>query len=76
MPLIVTSSCGAVVEDGVQGFIVPPGDHGAIVERLQALRDSPTLLERMSLAASARATEFSVEAYARKLVASLTARAG
>ena len=76
VPVIATPSCGSIVEDGVQGYIVPPGDQVAIAERLQALRDSPTLLARMSLAASARAAEFSVEAYASRLVASLTARAG
>ena len=59
----------------MQGFIVPPGDQEAITERLRELRDSPTLLERMSVAASARALEFSVEAYARRLVASLATRA-
>ena len=74
VPVISTSNCGSVVEDGIQGFIVPPGDPVAIAERLQALRDSPTLLERMSLAASARAAEFSVAAYASRLVASLTAQ--
>ena len=76
LPLIVTPNCGSIVEDGVQGFIVPPGDQVAIAERLQVLRDSPTLLERMALAASARAADFSVEAYSRRLVASLTARPG
>ena len=57
LPVIATACCGAVVEDGISGFIVPPGDPRSIVEALEALSE-PGRLEVMSAAASARAKTF------------------
>jgi glycosyltransferase involved in cell wall biosynthesis len=60
VPVIVTSTTGAAdwVEDGVNGFIVPPRDPEAIRERLQWCYDHP---ER--LAALGRAGRETVERY-------------
>jgi glycosyltransferase involved in cell wall biosynthesis len=38
LPVVTTSNAGSVVEDGVQGFIVPVRDVNALAERLEELR--------------------------------------
>lgn len=58
LPVIATSACGEVVREGVDGFVVPPGDADALVERLRRLRREPDLYAAMSQAALVRATEF------------------
>lgn len=53
IPVITTTSTGASewIVDGVNGYIVPPRDAGAIAERLEYLMDHPALLEEMGRAA-------------------------
>jgi glycosyltransferase involved in cell wall biosynthesis len=48
-----------IVEDGVQGFLVEPGDHLALARRLVALLVDPELRRKMGSAARARAETFS-----------------
>lgn len=67
LPVITTSHCGDVVRDGVDGYIIPIRDPGALAARLGALAHDPALVERMSSAAVARARDFSLDAYARAL---------
>ncbi|HEY5036489.1 MAG TPA: glycosyltransferase family 4 protein [Chthoniobacterales bacterium] len=57
LPQITTRESGDVVEDGVQGIIVPPGDVDAIAEAIQHLYDHPEIVERMGLAARERVLE-------------------
>jgi glycosyltransferase involved in cell wall biosynthesis len=50
---VVASSVGgvpAVVQDGINGFLVPPGDSGAIRERLLRLAGEPDLRRMFSRA--------------------------
>lgn len=51
-PVIATASGGAVelVDDGVTGYVVPPGDSGSITEALQALAESREVAVEMGLA--------------------------
>ncbi|HYR43562.1 MAG TPA: glycosyltransferase family 4 protein, partial [Terriglobia bacterium] len=53
IPVIVTSTTGAaeLVVDGKNGYIVPPRDSQAILERLEHLAKSPSLLREMGRAA-------------------------
>jgi glycosyltransferase involved in cell wall biosynthesis len=53
LPVICTSHTGGadLVEDGVNGFVVPIRDPGAIAERLSTLRDDPERLAAMKHAA-------------------------
>ncbi len=57
LPLVTTTHSGAddLMEDGVQGFIVPPADARALENALQQLADSPEMRERMGMAAIERA---------------------
>ncbi len=55
-PILATTATGAedLFTDGVEGFIVPDRDAGALARRLQQLADDPGLRARMSAAALAR----------------------
>jgi glycosyltransferase involved in cell wall biosynthesis len=55
-PVISTTATGAedLFSDGVEGFIVPDRDAGAIAVRLQQLADDPMLRGRMSAASLGR----------------------
>jgi glycosyltransferase involved in cell wall biosynthesis len=57
VPVIVTDACGVAecVEDGVDGFIVPARDPGAIADRLARLHAAPDLRASMGGAARRKA---------------------
>jgi glycosyltransferase involved in cell wall biosynthesis len=56
-PIVTTDmpGCRETVEDGVSGFLVPPGDAGAVADRLRRLIEDPSLRRRMAEAARAKA---------------------
>ena len=57
LPQITTREAGDVVRDGVEGFIVRPGDVDAIAARLEHLYRHPEVVERMGKAARRRIVE-------------------
>jgi glycosyltransferase involved in cell wall biosynthesis len=65
LPVIVTPNVGAVdlVEDGVNGYVVPAADAGAIRERLVHLAGSPDLVRRMGAAARATAKRLTLASF-------------
>ena len=73
LPVITTPNAGSVVRDGIEGFIVPIRDAGAIVERLERLARDRELLGWMSDKALERSAEFTVDRYGERLVAALEA---
>ncbi|MES2159785.1 MAG: glycosyltransferase family 4 protein [Pseudomonadota bacterium] len=65
MPVISTPVGGIpeAVSDGVEGYLVAPGDVAALAERIERLLTEPGLAERMGAAARRKvATTFSAEA--------------
>lgn len=71
LPVIATPNTGSVVEDGISGRLVPLGDTAAIVSALRNLAADAQTLEAMSAAAIARAAEYDLTAYGRRLLAAL-----
>lgn len=72
LPVITTpNGPGDVVRDGIDGFLVPPRDVDAIVERLARLRADPQLRQEMARNARIRAQEFTWDAYRKKAVVAL-----
>jgi len=69
LPVICTPQTGSVVRDGVDGFIVPMRDAGAIVDKLTALAGDPALLQTISASARERSTNFTLEKYGERLIA-------
>lgn len=65
----------SIVDDGVEGFLIAPGDVGALAERLTRLLTRPALAATMGQAARARAGSHDVSVIARALLDSLTAAA-
>jgi glycosyltransferase involved in cell wall biosynthesis len=75
LPLITTTHSGGddIMQDGVEGFIVPPADGGALLEAFQKLADSPELSQKMGEAALARAKQLGGwDVAARNLVDALS----
>jgi glycosyltransferase involved in cell wall biosynthesis len=68
LPVITTPNAGSVVRDGVDGYIVPVANAEAIVEKLELLAKDRDLLNKMSAHALQRSSEFTLEAYSRRLL--------
>ncbi|CAN5491354.1 hypothetical protein BH18VER2_BH18VER2_10130 [soil metagenome] len=57
LPQITTREAGDVVEDGVEGIVIQPGNVDALAGAIQHLYDHPEIVERMSLAARKRVVD-------------------
>lgn len=75
VPVIATPNSGAVVRDGVDGFIVPIRDPFAIAARLDQLLSCPDLRRSLRQAAVERTRDFSFEGFRERLVALLAGAA-
>jgi glycosyltransferase involved in cell wall biosynthesis len=67
LPVIATPNCGAVVADGVDGFVVPPRDAGALANVLRSYLENPELLGRQGRAALNKSAQFSLSRVAAHL---------
>jgi glycosyltransferase involved in cell wall biosynthesis len=73
LPVVTTPNAGAVVRDGVEGFLVPIRDVDALVDRLERLHRDPDRRAAMGEAARARAELFTWHAYRQRLAIQLDA---
>lgn len=73
LPVVTTPNAGAVVQDGIEGFIVPARDVEALAARMEQLRADERLRNELGQAARARALEFSWERHGDRLAAVYTA---
>ena len=76
LPVVATRIAGVaeLVEDGVSGFLVPPGDATALAERVAALLDDEDLRNRFGKAGRAEVqAEFNIHLEAQRLCTILTA---
>lgn len=76
VPVVTTPNCGSVVRDGVEGYIVGIRDASALAERIAEIVGDREARARMSVNAIARAEEFSLEQYQRRLLDCLDAELG
>jgi hypothetical protein len=58
LPSLVTPNAGAVVRDGIEGWLVPAGDIERLAEGMERLGNDPELRATMARAARRRAEEF------------------
>jgi glycosyltransferase involved in cell wall biosynthesis len=68
---VVASNVGGlrdVVEDGVTGLVVPPGEPGALAEALDRLLDDPDIRQRMGSAGYLRAQQFQAAAVVPRVI--------
>ena len=64
LPVITTPDSGSVVRHGVDGFIVPKGDDGALAEAMRSLSADAALRERFGAEARLRAEAYTWDRYA------------
>jgi glycosyltransferase involved in cell wall biosynthesis len=76
LPVVATSCCGAVVQDGVNGVLVPAGDPGGLAGVIRDLAHGPRQLEAMSRAACETVREFGIDRVAQGLLAVARGGAG
>jgi glycosyltransferase involved in cell wall biosynthesis len=67
LPVVTTPCCGNVVSDGVDGFIVSPGDADALSKSLQRYLAEPGLLGDQRNAALAKVKQFNLDRLAANL---------
>ncbi len=72
IPVITTTHCGAVIRDGVEGFIVPIRDAQALADKIEQIVGDRQLRERMSQNAKKRAQEFTWQHYKERLLIALS----
>jgi phosphatidylinositol alpha-mannosyltransferase len=65
-----------VVTDGVQGFLVPPGDANALAEATRRLLEDPELARRMGEAGLERSRRFDWSTVGREIEAAYREAAG
>jgi glycosyltransferase involved in cell wall biosynthesis len=71
LPVVCTSNTGSVVRDELDGYIVPVRDVDSIVRVLCHVRNDD-VRQRMSLSATLRASEFTLESYRHRLIKALS----
>jgi glycosyltransferase involved in cell wall biosynthesis len=71
LPVITTPACGSVVRDGVEGFLVPSRDARALADRIQEVLEDQPMRQRMAVAASHRARNYSWRRYGNRLLRAL-----
>jgi starch synthase len=67
LPVIATPNCGSVVQDGVEGFIVPIRDVEALKDKILVLYENRARREEMSRRARQRAEEFTWAVYRQRV---------
>ena len=69
VPVVATAAGGPleVIEAGVNGLLVPPGDVAALADALRTLHGDPALRSRLAMAARADSTRFHPEVIAEQV---------
>jgi glycosyltransferase involved in cell wall biosynthesis len=76
LPVIATPRCGAVVEDGENGSVVPVRDPDRLADAIETLAASPALRRGMSREAHRRIDQYSLSRVGDQLVDMVDARTG
>src|SRR5699024_5061815 len=69
LPVITTTSCVAgieMIEEGINGYLVPKDDVEEIIENVNKILNSDTLKQNMSLNSLEKAKEYTIENMAKK----------
>ncbi len=68
LPSIVTPNAGSVVRDGIEGYLVGPGDIDALACRMEQLGNDPAQRDQMGSAARSRALAYDWPRYHAALI--------
>jgi glycosyltransferase involved in cell wall biosynthesis len=69
VPVVATPCCGEVVSHGVDGFVVPPRDAGALAQTFKRYLAEPSLLPAQRRAALEKSKQFTLERLTANLAA-------
>ena len=67
LPIITTFNSGSVIENGISGILIKPGDRQALLDSMQELKDHPELRQSVAQQAYALSKEFGWENYGKRL---------
>lgn len=67
LPIITTFNSGSVIENGISGILIKPGDHQALLASMQQVKDHPDLRQSIAKKAYALSKEFDWENYGKNL---------
>ncbi len=68
LPIIATSRCGRVLEEGKTGFVIPPHDPVALANAVMRFVSDSSLHDKMSSDCKTECCKYSIDAYGSKLV--------
>jgi glycosyltransferase involved in cell wall biosynthesis len=71
LPVVCTPNAGSLVEDGITGLVIPPGEVEPVIQAIDMLARDPSLLERLSSGVLAARANVGLEAYAGRLSGAL-----
>ena len=69
VPVVATAAGGPLelIESGITGLLVTPGDVDALADALRKLHDDPALRQSLAAAAAATVARFDAETIARQI---------
>jgi glycosyltransferase involved in cell wall biosynthesis len=67
LPTVTSVESGSVISDDEHGFVCRYDDVESLTDRVERLASEPALRDRLSKAARARAEEFGLEEFSRRL---------
>ena len=79
LPIVSSSAAGEIsgrIEDGVSGFVVPPGNSAALLERMRWLARDPDLRARMGKEAASRTAGQTLDRWCREFETAVAAILG
>jgi glycosyltransferase involved in cell wall biosynthesis len=68
LPVIATPCCGAVVEDGVNGWVIPPGEPEILANLLKKIANNPEALYTMRRSAKETVDRYGLETVTNALL--------
>jgi glycosyltransferase involved in cell wall biosynthesis len=68
LPVIVTSSAGSIARDGIDGFVIEPGDINTLRDRMLWFKGHPEKVREMGANARERVSAFTWGRYANKVI--------
>ncbi|MHA1617560.1 MAG: glycosyltransferase [Candidatus Njordarchaeales archaeon] len=74
LPVIISNAVGAkeIIKEGKEGFIIPPRDVKAIMDRIQYFYDNPSEIKRMGRNARKKAEQYPWERFSEEVLRKLS----
>ncbi|ANV90507.1 glycosyltransferase family 4 protein [Picosynechococcus sp. PCC 8807] len=71
LPIVTTKAAGSVVENGIQGYIIPEKDTSALANSIASIVEDRSKRDQMAVAARERAKDFTWDKYQQRLIETL-----